>query len=58
MYESLLDHQPVFEEDELGLKFRLLEGSDRKTTGSYYTRPELVRELIESALVPVMQDRL
>ncbi len=58
VYESLLDYQPVFTEDELGLKFRLLEGSDRKTTGSYYTRPELVRELIDSALVPVLQDRL
>ena len=33
-------------------------GSERKTTGSYYTRPELVRELIQSALVPVMEDRL
>ena len=33
-------------------------GSERKSTGSYYTRPELVHELIESALVPVMEDRI
>src|SRR5207249_2583440 len=30
----------------------------RKQTGSYYTPPELVRELIESALVPVIEERL
>jgi len=58
VYESLLDFQPVFV-DEAGVKkFDLRFGSERKSTGSYYTRSELVRELIESALVPVMQDRL
>lgn len=40
------------------MTFTLATGSERKSTGSYYTRPELVRELIESALVPVMEDRL
>jgi hypothetical protein len=58
VYESLLDFQPVFVNQEAGLKFDLRTGSERKSTGSYYTRPELVRELIESALVPVMEDRL
>lgn len=58
VYESLLDYQPVFTERPEGMSFELRTGSDRKSTGSYYTRPELVRELIESALVPVMQDRL
>ena len=38
--------------------FELQTGSERKTTGSYYTRPELVHELIESALVRVMEERL
>jgi hypothetical protein len=33
-------------------------GSERKTTGSYYTPPELVNELIKSALDPVIRDRL
>src|SRR5271169_3524115 len=41
-----------------GASFALTAGSQRKETGSYYTPPELVRELIESALVPVMQERL
>jgi type I restriction-modification system DNA methylase subunit len=58
VYESLLDYRPVIENQECGLVFDLRVGSERKTTGSYYTRPELVRELIQSALVPVMEDRL
>jgi hypothetical protein len=58
VYESLLDFQPAFVEQPEGMSFDLRIGSERKSTGSYYTRPELVRELIESALVPVMQDRL
>jgi hypothetical protein len=58
VYESLLDFQPAFDEQPEGTSFELRTGSERKSTGSYYTRPELVRELIESALVPVMQDRL
>jgi len=58
VYESLLDFQPVFTEQSEGLSFELRIGSERKSTGSYYTRPELVRELIESALVPVMLDRM
>jgi len=33
-------------------------GTSRKTTGSYYTRPELVAELIKSALKPVLEERL
>ena len=33
-------------------------GNERKTTGSYYTEPGLVNELVESALEPVIQARL
>ncbi len=55
VYESLLDFHPTIAE---GPAFELQAGSERKTTGSYYTRPELVHELIESALAPVMEDRL
>jgi len=39
-------------------EFQLVTGSDRKTTGSYYTPPELVGQLIKSALEPVIEDRL
>ncbi len=41
-----------------GLTFDLVPGTERKTTGSYYTRPELVQELIKSALEPVIAARL
>jgi hypothetical protein len=58
IYESLLDFRPLIAKEPEGLKFDLGVGSERKTTGSYYTRPELVRELIQSALVPVMEERL
>ena len=39
-------------------QFRLVTGSDRKTTGSYYTPPELVAQLIKTALEPVIEERL
>ena len=38
--------------------FDLVAGTERKTTGSYYTRPELVHELIKSALEPVLAARV
>ena len=56
VYESLLDYHPRVNMDNWS--FSLVAGSERKQTGSYYTPPELVKELIESALVPVMIDRL
>lgn len=58
VYESLLDFRPEVAQEPEGWEFKLATGSERKTTGSYYTRPELVRELIQSALVPVLEDRL
>ena len=58
VYESLLDYHPVFNNTEDNPKFELIFGTERKSTGSYYTRPELVQELIKSALVPVIEDRL
>ena len=58
VYESLLDFRPVISKESDARKFELGVGSERKMTGSYYTRPELVRELIQSALVPVLEDRL
>ncbi|WP_156926370.1 endonuclease domain-containing protein, partial [Chloroflexus sp. Y-396-1] len=55
VYESLLDYHPVIEP---GGRFALSFGSERKTTGSYYTPPQLVQELVTSALKPVVTDRL
>jgi hypothetical protein len=41
-----------------GIEFLLVKGSDRKSTGSYYTPPELVAQLIKTALEPVIADKL
>ncbi|MGH2531279.1 MAG: N-6 DNA methylase [Thermomicrobiales bacterium] len=51
VYESLLDRHPRIEE---GPRFSLQTGTERKSTGSYYTHQGLVRELIGSALEPVL----
>ena len=61
VYEALLDLQPRIEPQVSAdgyPTFDLVEGSERKRTGSYYTPPDLVRELVGSALVPVMNERL
>jgi hypothetical protein len=59
VYESLLEFHPHIEADSSArLSFQLLFGSERKTTGSYYTPPQLVNELIQSALEPVIAERL
>jgi len=58
VYESLLEFHPVFSDKDGELRFDLVYGTERKSTGSYYTPPELVQELIKSALVPVMEERL
>jgi len=59
VYESLLEFHPAIDLDSRGRPvFSFVTGSERKTTGSYYTPPELVGELIKSALEPVIADRL
>ncbi|MGQ9455073.1 MAG: Eco57I restriction-modification methylase domain-containing protein [Armatimonadota bacterium] len=56
VYESLLEMEPCITEDG---KFQLITtDQERKGTGSYYTPGELVEILIQSALVPVIEDRL
>ena len=54
VYESLLDYRPHVSLEAVPA-FDLVAGSERRQTGSYYTPPELVRELIDQALVPVME---
>ncbi len=62
VYEGLLELHPVIENieaaNQANIVFTFHEGTERKTTGSYYTRPELVNELIKSALIPVIEERL
>ena len=58
VYESLLDFHPQFLRREGIHQFVLVAGTDRKTTGSYYTPPGLVGLLIKSALEPVIEDKV
>ena len=58
VYESLLDFHPQVVQKQGIYEFQLVTGSDRKTTGSYYTPPELVGQLIKSALEPVIEEKL
>lgn len=60
VYESLLELHPQIRPQGTSLSFSLggVAGSERKTSGSYYTPEDLVRLLINSALLPVIRDRL
>lgn len=64
VYESLLDFAPKIETGNYDFKLvtgsgaAALAGRDRKTTGSYYTPPELVAQLIKTALEPVIEEKL
>ena len=59
VYESLLDLHPVIRQMESRAPFfGFSQGSERKTTGSYYTRHDLVSQLLKSSLEPLMEERL
>ena len=58
VYESLLDFHPQIKQNQGIYEFKLVFGSDRKTTGSYYTPPQLVQQLIKTALEPVIEEKL
>ncbi|NJK94624.1 MAG: hypothetical protein HC905_06600 [Bacteroidales bacterium] len=67
VYESLLDYEPKLAKENITLGKREIKrgefylddrGTDRKTTGSYYTDSRLVAQLIESALIPVINNAL
>lgn len=67
VYESLLDYEPRLLKENAEINGRIckrgefvLDGrsTERKTTGSYYTDSRLVAQLIDSALVPVIENAL
>lgn len=59
VYESLLDYDPTISARGTTPAFQLIdEGSERRSTGSHYTPPELVAPLIQHALEPVLAERL
>ena len=63
VYESLLELQPVIEVETEPWTFSFAgdagqkgaKGTKKKLSGSYYTPPSLVHELVESALGPVIE---
>jgi hypothetical protein len=60
VYESLLELHPQIRPQGGALRFTLggVAGSERKTSGSYYTPEDLLRLLILSALLPVIRERV
>lgn len=61
IYESLLELTPQLAHDNRHFSFlegAATKGNARKTSGSYYTPDSLVQELLDSALEPVVTDRL
>lgn len=61
VYESLLELVPDISADGRVFRFANAEsskGNARKTSGSYYTPDSLVQELLDSALEPVIQQRI
>ena len=58
VYEGLLELTPRFADGRFEFVEDKEKGNMRKTTGAYYTPPELVEELIETALVPTLEEKL
>ena len=58
VYESLLELHPQLNTDAGTFELSVAAGSERKTTGSYYTPSSLIQCLLDSALEPVVKDRL
>lgn len=67
VYESLLEFTPQLAETAIELEDRTISpgsfylddrGMERKETGSYYTDPNLVDELIQSSLDPIVESRV
>ncbi len=58
VYESLLELHPQLNVDAATFALEVVAGSERKTTGTHYTPTPLVNNLLDTALEPVVADRL
>jgi len=58
IYESLLELHPVINLGAATFELRVAAGHERKTTGSYYTPRSLVQSLLDTALEPVLEEKL
>ncbi|MBX5458138.1 MAG: N-6 DNA methylase, partial [Thermogemmatispora sp.] len=55
IYESLLELHPFVNVEGATFRLEVVAGSERKTTGSYYTPTSLIECLLDSALEPVLE---
>ncbi len=60
VYEGILEKRPRLTQgaDSTQWSFDYAGGLDRKSTSSYYTRPDLVQSLIRTTLEPVIKERI
>lgn len=59
VYEGLLSLEPVFSNSENNyISFTFKDGASRKESASYYTHHDLVRELMKSTLIPLINKRV
>ncbi len=55
IYESLLELNAEAEPDNRRFILKMAAGSERKTTGSYYTPPDLISRILDDALDPAIE---
>ncbi|RCK72740.1 MAG: putative restriction /modification enzyme [Anaerolineae bacterium] len=58
VYESLLELHPSFNIEAGAFQLASAAGNERRSTGSYYTPSSLIQVLLDSALEPIIEDRL
>src|SRR6266545_1704415 len=58
VYESLLELHPLINADAGTFELVSVAGSERKTTGSFFTAEELIALLLDSAFNPVIEQAL
>ena len=60
VYEGILEMRPFIQPGvaETDWQFGFVGGLDRQSTSSYYTRPDLVQNLIRTTLEPVIKERI
>ena len=60
VYEGILEMRPFVQSGAAPAdwQFDFVGGLDRKSTSSYYTRPDLVQNLIRTTLEPVIKERI
>lgn len=60
VYEGILEMRPFINHigENSGWEFGYVGGLDRQSTSSYYTRPDLVQNLIRTTLEPVIKERI